>query len=264
MTVLRPRTGKQRPGRESPRDYSTGPESRAIRSARRGRCLRCEAVGERTPTAPAAAAPLPASAARRRARLDLAVAEHEHVRAPSAPGRAGSCSASGSTSRRPRPAARAHAGRRPARSAASMWRSAIGITTAWTGAAPERERAREVLDEHADEPLERAVDRAVDRDRPLLLAVLVDVVQVEALGQHQPVDLDRRRLPLAAERVLDLDVDLGRVERAVLRLDAVLDARTPSSASSIIASVSRHVAVVAERLVGLRPERQRRLEAEPE
>ena len=88
--------------------------------------------------------------------------------------------------------------------------------------APERERAREVLDEHADEPLERAVDRAVDRDRPLLLALLVDVLEVEPLGQHQPVDLDRRRLPLAAERVLDLDVDLGRVERAVLRLDAVL------------------------------------------
>ena len=57
----------------------------------------------------------------------------------------------------------------------STWRSAIGITTAWTGATPERERAREVLDEDADEPLERAVDRAVDGHRPLRLAVLVDV-----------------------------------------------------------------------------------------
>ena len=73
---------------------------------------------------------------------------------------------------------------------------------------PERERAREVLDQDADEPLERAVDRAVDGDRPLRLAVLVDVGQVEPLGQHHQVDLDGRHLPLAPECVVDVDVDL--------------------------------------------------------
>jgi hypothetical protein len=76
-----------------------------------------------------------------------------------------------------------------------------------------------VLDQDADEALQRAVDRAVDRHRSDGLAVLVDVCAVETLGQHDQVHLDRRRLPFAPERVLDLDVDLGRVERAVLRLD---------------------------------------------
>ena len=49
---------------------------------------------------------------------------------------------------------------------------------------PEWEGAGEVLDQDADEPLERAVDRAMDGDRALRLAVLVDIGQVEALGQH--------------------------------------------------------------------------------
>ena len=86
---------------------------------------------------------------------------------------------------------------------------------------PDRERPGKVLDQDADEPLQRTVDGSVDRHRPDGLAVLVDVRAVEAFGQHDQVDLDRRRLPFAAERVLDLDVDLGRVEGAVLGLDAV-------------------------------------------
>ena len=53
---------------------------------------------------------------------------------PSAPAPAGSCSASGCRSRRPRRAGRARAGAPPARRPASTWRSAIGMTTAWTGA----------------------------------------------------------------------------------------------------------------------------------
>ena len=50
---------------------------------------------------------------------------------------------------------------------------------------PERERPAEVLDQDADEPLERAVDGAVDGDRPLWLAVLVDVGEVEPLREHR-------------------------------------------------------------------------------
>ena len=86
---------------------------------------------------------------------------------------------------------------------------------------PERERAGEMLDEDPDEALERAVDRAVDRDRALLLALLVGVGQVEPLGEHHEVDLDRRHLPFAAEGVIDVDVDLGGVERPVLGLELV-------------------------------------------
>ena len=83
-----------------------------------------------------------------------------------------------------------------------------------------------MLRDDADESLERAVDRAMDRDRPLLLAGLVDVVQVEPLRQHHEVDLDRGRLPLATDRVLDLDVDLRCVEGAVFGLDPVFGARS--------------------------------------
>ena len=81
-----------------------------------------------------------------------------------------------------------------------------------------------MLDEDADEPLERPVDRAVDRDRPLGLALLVDVVEVEPLREHDEVGLDRRHLPLTPEGVVDVDVDLRGVEGAVLGLDLVVAA----------------------------------------
>ena len=51
--------------------------------------------------------------------------------------------------------------------------------------------------------LERDVLGAVVRDT-LRLAVLVDVVQVEAFGQHHEVRLDRGELPLAAERIINI------------------------------------------------------------
>ena len=127
---------------------------------------------------------------------------------------------------------------------------------------PERERAGEVLDEDPDEPLERAVDGAVDGDRALRLAVLVDVGQVEALGQHRQVGLDRRHLPLAPERVVDVDVDLGRVERAVLRLDVVGDAGALEGlADQLLGALPQRG--VADRLVGLGREREARLEPDP-
>ena len=48
--------------------------------------------------------------------------------------------------------------------------------------APDREGTGEVLDEDADEALQRAVDGAVDGHRPNVVAVLVDVSEVETLG----------------------------------------------------------------------------------
>ena len=89
------------------------------------------------------------------------------------------------------------------------------------GGQPGRERAGEVLDQDADEPLERAEDRPVDHHRPLGLPVGVDVVELEALRQHGEVDLDGGDLPVAPQRVLDVDVDLRSVERAVARLQLV-------------------------------------------
>ena len=85
---------------------------------------------------------------------------------------------------------------------------------------PDREGAGVVLDQAADEALHRAEQRAVDHHRAVALAVLADVVDVEALGQVE-VDLDRRTRPLAAEGVDPLDVDLRAVERAAALVDLV-------------------------------------------
>ncbi len=87
---------------------------------------------------------------------------------------------------------------------------------------PEREVPGVVLDQPADEALEAAEQHPVDHDRAPALPRLVDVLDVEALGQLQ-VDLDRRSLPLAADRVADLDIDLRRVERPTALVHPVLD-----------------------------------------
>src|SRR5215471_6001364 len=79
---------------------------------------------------------------------------------------------------------------------------------------PEREVAGRVLDQDPDEALERAEDRPVHDDRPVLAPVLADIAQVEALGVLE-VALDRAELPRTAERVLDAEVDLRPIERAV-------------------------------------------------
>src|SRR5437667_7518728 len=41
--------------------------------------------------------------------------------------------------------------------------------------------------------------RSSDRDRPLGVAIGVDVLELEALGQHREVSLDGRHLPVASE-----------------------------------------------------------------
>src|SRR5262245_20734673 len=86
------------------------------------------------------------------------------------------------------------------------------------GRDPEREVPTRVLDQDPDETLEGAQDRAVHDDRPVLAAVLADVLQVEALRVLE-VDLDRAELPGTADRVLDAKVDLGAIERAVAGRD---------------------------------------------
>ena len=73
-----------------------------------------------------------------------------------------------------------------------------------------------MLDQDADEALERAEDRAVEHHRAVLLAVLADVAGVEPLGQHR-VGLDRADLPGAADRVGQVELELGRVESALAR-----------------------------------------------
>src|SRR5712692_9062319 len=85
---------------------------------------------------------------------------------------------------------------------------------------PGRERARVVLDEDAHEALEGAEDRAVDHDRALRLSVGINVLEREPVRLGE-VDLDGRQLPAAPERVLDVDIDLRPVERALTRVQVV-------------------------------------------
>src|SRR6185503_17260376 len=76
--------------------------------------------------------------------------------------------------------------------------------------------------ETADEALEAAEQDAVDHDRALALTLVINVRDVEALGQVE-VDLHGRALPLSTDRVVNLDVDLRRVEHATAFIDLVRD-----------------------------------------
>ena len=89
-----------------------------------------------------------------------------------------------------------------------------------TGASQNGKAPVVVLGDDADEALEAAVDGVVDDDRPLEAAIGGAVLEVEALRQLV-VGLDGGHLPLAAERVLDEDVDLRRVERAAALVERV-------------------------------------------
>src|SRR6266446_5320072 len=126
---------------------------------------------------------------------------------------------------------------------------------------PRREHTREVLGEDRHEPLVGAEDRPVDHHRPLGLPVRVDVLALHALGQHRQVDLDRRELPLAPQRVLDVDVDLGPVEGPAALVEIVREA---VGAQRLVEALLRQVPLlVRAELVGRpRGEAVRRLELE--
>ena len=83
-----------------------------------------------------------------------------------------------------------------------------------------------MLDEHADEPLYRTVERAVDHHRALMHVVLVRVLEAEAFRKIE-VHLDRGDLPVAADRVPHVDVDLRSVERAVAFVHGEIDVGAP-------------------------------------
>src|SRR5262252_6789701 len=85
---------------------------------------------------------------------------------------------------------------------------------------PQGKRAGVVLDQERDEPFEAPDDRAVYHDGTMLGVVRADVLQIEVLGLHV-IELDRRALPLPADGVHDVEVDLRPVERAILFVDVV-------------------------------------------
>ena len=84
------------------------------------------------------------------------------------------------------------------------------------GASQSGKRPGVVLDQDRDEPLEAAENRPMDDDRPMLGVVGAGVFQIESL-RHLVVELDRRALPLAADGVGDVEVNLRPVEGPVFR-----------------------------------------------
>ena len=80
------------------------------------------------------------------------------------------------------------------------------------GREPQRELAARMLQQYGHETLHRAERRAVNHDRAVQFVVRALVRQVEPLRQVV-VHLNGSQLPLAADGVLDHEVELGTVER---------------------------------------------------
>ena len=89
------------------------------------------------------------------------------------------------------------------------------------GSQPGGELARKVLNQNTDEALDGAKAHAVQHDGALLGAVGVHVLKVK-VERHLEVELHGTALPGAAERVLQVEVDLRAVEGAVALVDLVV------------------------------------------
>jgi hypothetical protein len=89
------------------------------------------------------------------------------------------------------------------------------------GREPEGQLSGVVLDHDADEPLEGAEDRTVKHDGPVFLAIRADVIGIQPLGQVE-IGLEGAALPFTPDRVGQLEVELGAVERAFARVDLVV------------------------------------------
>ena len=85
---------------------------------------------------------------------------------------------------------------------------------------PGGQSAGVVLDQDAGEALQRAEQRAVQHDRALALAVFIDVIDAEALGQIH-VHLQGAALPVAADGVAQHEFQLGAVERAFAGVEPI-------------------------------------------
>src|SRR2546425_13211935 len=78
-------------------------------------------------------------------------------------------------------------------------------------------------DQESTEALQRAVDRAVDHHGSVWTVVRARALQLKPVRQLV-VELDGRALPLAPDRIIELDVDLRTVERPAALVDAIGDA----------------------------------------
>src|SRR5215213_296676 len=86
-----------------------------------------------------------------------------------------------------------------------------------------------MFDQDAEESLHRSKQRPVNHDRPVRFVVFADVFELKTLWQIE-VELDRRQLPGAANRVLDTNINLRPVERR-FAFDTLV--RNPAAVQSI-------------------------------
>ena len=100
-------------------------------------------------------------------------------------------------------------------------------------AEPQRERAGEVFRQDADEALDGAEHDAVNHHRPMLFAVRAGIGEVKALGQVH-VQLDGAALPRPTDAVLQMEVDLRTVERAVALVDHIVHAQIVQRAAQTV------------------------------
>src|SRR5579875_3462166 len=88
---------------------------------------------------------------------------------------------------------------------------------------PGREVPAEVLDQHAEKSLHRTGESTMDHDRRVVGPVAPAVRQAETLGEDE-VDLNRPELPTPSERIVQVDVELGTVERAAAFIELIREA----------------------------------------
>src|SRR5436190_5540521 len=86
---------------------------------------------------------------------------------------------------------------------------------------PHWERAGVMLDQDCDEPLEAPENCAMNDYGAVLRVVGSGIFQIEPHRQLV-VELDRCALPVPADRVGDVEIDLRTVESAILLVDGAL------------------------------------------
>lgn len=101
------------------------------------------------------------------------------------------------------------------------------------GGQPGGELTRKVLNQNTDEALNGAKAYAVQHDGAFLGAVGVHVLQIK-VERHLEVELHGTALPGTAERVLQVEVDLGAVEGAVALVDLVVHAQLLQSSAQAL------------------------------
>src|SRR5215207_7851386 len=107
-----------------------------------------------------------------------------------------------------------------------------------------------MLDKSADEALHRAEQRPVNHDHSVPVAILADIVDIEALRQVE-IELNCRTRPLSSERIDPLDVNLWPVKGAATFVDLVVDVALLERDAELVRSAIPCF-VVTDRFVGSR------------